>query len=211
MERASSLPVWIHKRDGRLVSFEPDKISQSLFAASESQGRPDAFTARELTDGVLHFLCAELNGAIPQTGQVAEMTIKIVRELGQAGIAQAYADFSKKRFQQPSRKKQEAPLESTQVSVGSKIHLELPNVASLASLDNYSLVRGVAGISLMDFSLEEIFTRDIAAAHRDGLITLTGLETPFEMQGGILQGASRRLSFALEDAALHFKRRLQAC
>src|SRR5262249_21692958 len=103
MERASSLPVWIRKRDGRLVPVEPDKIRQSLFAASESLGQPDAFTARELTDGVLHFLCAELNGAIPQTGQVAEMTVKIVRELGKGAIAQAYADFSKKRSPQPSR------------------------------------------------------------------------------------------------------------
>src|SRR6266571_1546918 len=88
MEKIFPSPGWIHKRDGRLVPFEADKISQSLFAASESLGRPDAFTARELTDSVLHFLYAELNGAIPQTGQVAEMTIKIVRELGQAAIAQ---------------------------------------------------------------------------------------------------------------------------
>jgi hypothetical protein len=34
--------------------------------------------------------------------------------------------------------------------------------------------------------LREIFTRDIAAAHEEGLITLTGLETPFEIQGGVL-------------------------
>jgi len=200
MQPVSSLPVWIHKRDGRLVPFEADKISQSLFAASESLGRADAFTARELTDGVLHFLCAELNGAIPQTGQVAEMTIKIVRELGQAAIAQAYADFSKKRSQRPPREEKEAAIESSRVSVGRGSQPRLPSAATLASLDNVSLVREVAAAYLTNFSLEEIFTRDIAAAHRDGLITLTGLETPFEIQGGILQGWSKPLSLALQDA-----------
>src|SRR5262249_18497257 len=38
-------PAWVHKRDGRLVPFEPDKISRSLFAATEALGRPDAFLA----------------------------------------------------------------------------------------------------------------------------------------------------------------------
>ncbi|HEV2947869.1 MAG TPA: ATP cone domain-containing protein, partial [Gemmataceae bacterium] len=200
MQPVSSLPVWIHKRDGRLVPFEADKISQSLFAASESLGRPDAFTARELTDGVLHFLCAELNGAIPQTGQVAEMTIKIVRELGQAAIAQAYADFSKKCSQRPPREEKEAVIELSRVSGGRGSQPQLPSAAALASLDNVSLVREVAATYLTNFSLEEIFTRDIAAAHRDGLITLTGLETPFEIQGGTLQGWSKPLSLALQDA-----------
>ena len=31
-------PAWVHKRDGRLVPFEPDKISRSLFAATETLG-----------------------------------------------------------------------------------------------------------------------------------------------------------------------------
>ena len=43
-------PAWVYKRDGRLVPFEPDKISRALFATSESLGRPDAFLARELAE-----------------------------------------------------------------------------------------------------------------------------------------------------------------
>src|SRR6516162_9175504 len=86
-------PTWIHKRDGRLVPFEADKISHSLFAASEALGEPNAFLARELTDGVLHFLRAEADGTIPTTGRVGEMVVKVVRELGQPALARAYAEF----------------------------------------------------------------------------------------------------------------------
>src|SRR5207248_4419519 len=88
-------PAWVHKRDGRLVPFEPDKISRALFAATEELGRPDAFLAHELTDGILHFLAAEVDGATPSTAQIADTAIKVVRELGQPALAQALADFAR--------------------------------------------------------------------------------------------------------------------
>ena len=87
-----TLPAWVRKRDGTIVAFEPDKISRALFAASESLGQPDAFLARELADGVVHFLAAELDDATPSTQRIAEVVVKVVRELGQPAIAQAFAD-----------------------------------------------------------------------------------------------------------------------
>ncbi len=201
MEKSASLPIWIYKRDGRLAPFEADKISQSLFAAGESVGRPDAFTARELTDSVLHFLSAELNGAIPHTAQVADMVTKIVRELGQTVIAQAYADFAGRRALV------QLPLEEPK-SIQPQVKIEkpesrpdLPIPAALATVNPNSLVRIVAAPRLQDYSLHEIFTRDIAAAHREALITLLGLEWPFEMQGGILPWSqSGQLARALEES-----------
>ncbi len=49
--------------------------------------------ARELTDGVLHFLSGEIDGGIPTTSQVSDIVAKIVRELGQPTLAQAFAEF----------------------------------------------------------------------------------------------------------------------
>src|SRR5439155_8588056 len=93
---------WVHKRDGRLVPFDAAKISQSLFAATETLGRPDAFLARELTDGVLHFLAKEIEDPVPTTSQVAEMVVKIVRELGQPALAQAYAEHAPRLVEKPA-------------------------------------------------------------------------------------------------------------
>src|SRR5579859_5737818 len=92
-----SPPAWVHKRDGRLVPFEADKISRALFAATENLGRPDAFMARELTDGVVHFLAVEQEGAVPTTAQVAESVVKVVRELGQPALSQAFLEGVRKR------------------------------------------------------------------------------------------------------------------
>ena len=46
------LPTWVQKHDGRREAFDADKISQSLYAATEAIGSPNAFLARELTDGI---------------------------------------------------------------------------------------------------------------------------------------------------------------
>jgi len=199
MEKSPALPVWIYKRDGRLVPFEGDKISQSLFAACETLGRPDAFTARELTDSVLHFLSADLNGAIPRTGQVADMVIKVVRELGQTAIALAYAEFFRHRDQSTPTAKKQKPVRDLE-KVGREAWPELPGPEALVSVDPHALVRSAAARRLEDYSLREIFTRDIAAAHKDGLIMLTGLEAPFELQGGLLPRIEPgRFAFALDE------------
>ena len=82
--------MYARTAEGRLEPFDAGRISRALFAASEAVGRPDPFLARELADGVAHFLAVECEGGIPSTAQVAETTAKIVRELGQPALALAY-------------------------------------------------------------------------------------------------------------------------
>src|SRR5207237_1932632 len=94
---SAKMPDRVTKRDGRLVPFEADKISRALFAAGESLGRREPFLARELTDGVVHFLAAEGAGETPSTAGVAELVVKVVRELGQPALAEAFAEHGRKR------------------------------------------------------------------------------------------------------------------
>ncbi len=83
----------VRKRDGRVVPFEADKISRSLFAVTEALTRPDAFLARELADSVVHFLAAETEGKTPATEEVAETVAKVVRELGHPALAEAFVAY----------------------------------------------------------------------------------------------------------------------
>ncbi len=91
MSDASPLPRSILKAGGRTVPFDGDRISRALFAATERMGRPDPFLARELTDGVLHFLAAEATDPIP-VGDVTDAIIKVVRELGHPVLARAFQE-----------------------------------------------------------------------------------------------------------------------
>ena len=98
-------PAWVSKRDGRLVPFDADRISRALFAAGEAIGRPDAFLARELADGVVHFVAMDSEGGTPTTARVAEVVEQVVRELGQPELALAFARqaVGKARVPQASR------------------------------------------------------------------------------------------------------------
>ena len=146
-----TVPAWVRKRDGRLVPFESDKICRSLFAASDNCGRPDAFLARELADVAVHFLADELSGSTPTTEQVREVVVKVLREVRQYALASAYEDRTRDQ----------------QVKSSSIVSVE-PTGAPGESREAF----------LRTYALQAVFTRDLVAAHQDGLIVLEGLETP---------------------------------
>jgi ATP cone domain-containing protein len=172
-ETSPALPAWVYKRDGRLVPFEPDKISQALFATSETLGRPDAFLARELTDGVLHFLAREFGG-IPATSQIAELVIKVVRELGQSALARAFEEGRRKGLRS-------IPIPAADKSARPELR---PAVSFQFSVTESP--EDIARKCMHEYSLEAIFSRDLAAAHRDGLLTVTGLDAPLQLAGCVL-------------------------
>ena len=89
--------AWVRKRDGRLVPFEADHISRSLFAAGERIGKPDPFMARELTDSVLHFLENPDLTPILKT-----MIVEASRPLASVEVAEVNADVVK-RLDLPNR------------------------------------------------------------------------------------------------------------
>jgi hypothetical protein len=180
----------VYKRDGRLVPFEPDKISQALFAATESLGRPDAFLARELTDGILHFLAGEIENPIPTTAQLAEVVTKVVRELGQPLLAQRVADFARERARRPSPK-----------VVGDSARKKAEFICRFSPSDSpAAIVRSC----LRTYGLQAVYSRDLIAAHAEGLLTLTGLESPLQLNAALLEPVGNpesTISEAVERAA----------
>jgi hypothetical protein len=185
--------AWVQKRDGRLAPFEADKISRALFAATESLKKPDPFLARELTDGILHFLVADDLGNPPATAQIAELVIKVVRELGQPTLARAFADG---RGQKAER----------QATASLALPEPLRTGPTLKQLSAWmrtgtspsSLLQHTAAVSLREYSLREVFTRDLVAAQTDELLTLTGLEAPLEIAGCVVSFPSPESTAVLE-------------
>ncbi|HVS35179.1 MAG TPA: ATP cone domain-containing protein [Gemmataceae bacterium] len=165
-------PAWVQKRGGRLEPFDADKISRALFAASESLGRPDAFLARELTDGVVHFLTQETDDGAPTTMQIGELVVKVVRELGQPAVAAAFAENGLKR-----ERDERTPDAAGARQEGDRLAAKeiVYRFSAGAPLDD------VLAACLRSYSLQTVFARDLVSAHNDGLLTLTGLEAPGEL------------------------------
>jgi hypothetical protein len=177
--------TWVQKRDGRLVPFEADKISRALFAASERLGHPDAFMTRELTDGILHFLTLESTGGTLATSQIAELVVKVVRELGQPKLAREFAAGGRRKKETPPLIVHASPPTSDE-----KRRQAMPVDRWISSIAHPSDVAAQsARACLADYSKREVFSRDLIAAHTEGLLAIRGLATPLELAGYVLPAA----------------------
>src|ERR1051325_428795 len=159
-DESAHLPVWVRRRDGGQVPFEADRICQSLYVAAESLGAANAFLIRELTDAVLHFLAQQSWDAIPTTSALGAEVAKIVREIGQPLLAKRYAELQ----EQPDRPA-----------------VQQITVACASAPDRF------VKDCLDAYILQAVFSRDVAAAVRDGLLTLRGQETPATLASLVLQ------------------------
>jgi hypothetical protein len=207
---------WVRKRDARLQPFDPDKISRALFAAGEQLGRPDPFLARELADGVLHFLSGEVTGAVITSEQIRDLVVKVVRELGQPALARVFEQGGPGRLTAAEGEASDASPAGAQLNEpGIEVRRHALSVGS-PSNDPEEVARsieeaaspaeaawGIAGPVLRGYALRAIFSRDLQAAARDGLLVLGGLDAPLEIAGCILRidfPDSAQLLSAIEQA-----------
>ncbi|HEX3148103.1 MAG TPA: ATP cone domain-containing protein [Gemmataceae bacterium] len=163
------LPELVRLADGRIEPFEPERITHSLFAAAESLGKPDAFLARELTEGVLHFLAAETSGNEITGSDISWVVVKVVRELGHPDLARVFDEL---RHRRPKTQSVE-PAEKAQ---GEPTWVRADQSPAL-------VLRRAAAESLVRLSRIKVFSRELVAAHDEDLIRLAGLEHPLELAG----------------------------
>ncbi len=148
------LPAWVRRRDGSQVPFEADRICQSLYAAAESLGTASPFLIRELTDVVLHFLGQQDFDAVPATALIADEVEKIVREVGQPALARRYAEMQE------------------QAKTGDHVPEPRVTIPCVASPERF------VKDCLAAYAVNAIFSRDVAAAIREGLLHAGGLDMP---------------------------------
>ena len=165
----TSTPAWIRRPDGQVIAFDSQRISQSLFAASSALGQPNAFLARELTDGVVHFFSLETAGSIATTTQLAELIEKVVRELGHPQLAKAYADRSQQLAADAS---------------SSSLVWESRFAKDVKPFD-------VARASLREYSLRVVYSPDLASAHQEGLLTFPDCDQPSRMRAAVIEAWGR--------------------
>jgi ribonucleoside-diphosphate reductase alpha chain len=109
----------IKKRDGRIVDFDKNKITEALWKAVKSVGGKDKETVKKLTDEIVMFLekeCEKNNVEIPTVEQVQDSVEKILIERGHAKTAKSYILYRQKR----------AELRRAKALIGVEDDLKLP-------------------------------------------------------------------------------------
>ncbi len=88
----------IRKRDGRVVSFDPDKITDAIFKAAKAVGGKDRSIAENLTGQVLENLQKKAqNGVTPTVEEVQDEVEVVLIENGHARTAKAYILYRDRR------------------------------------------------------------------------------------------------------------------
>jgi len=89
----------VRKRDGRLVPFDQEKITEAIFKAARSVGGEDREMAGELAGVVALFLEREYEGNVPTIEDIQDMVEKILVNTGHAKTAKAYILYRQSRSQ----------------------------------------------------------------------------------------------------------------
>jgi len=88
----------IRKRDGRLVDFIEEKITNAIFKAAKAVGGKDRKKARELSSIIVRILDQRFSEEHPPTvEQVQDIVEKILMESGHAKTAKVYILYRQKR------------------------------------------------------------------------------------------------------------------
>jgi len=96
----------IKKRDGRIVRFEPSKITEAIWKAIKATGSRDRGLAEKLSYEVIRKL-EELfpSGTIPTVEDIQDVVERILIEKGEAKVAKAYILYRQKRAELREEKK----------------------------------------------------------------------------------------------------------
>ncbi len=88
----------VKKRDGSVVKFDQEKITNAIFKAAESVGGSDRELAEKLSDRVAALLEETYDGrTVPSVEEVQDFVEKVLIESGHARTAKAYILYRQKR------------------------------------------------------------------------------------------------------------------
>ncbi len=88
--------IKIKKRDGRIVPFDQDKITQAIFNAARSIGGSDRTKAQELSNKVIELIKERFDGNVPDVEQVQDIVEKVLIIEDHVKTAKAYIIYRQK-------------------------------------------------------------------------------------------------------------------
>ena len=163
----------IIKRDGRVVRFDQEKITFAIFRALRAVGNPDRQHAAALSSRVVESLDIGTRKEFPSVEEIQDAVEKVLFEKQAFDAAKAYIIYR----HQHSNMREAREIFSNIDLVDDYLHLKDWRVKENANL-SYSLQglnHHVSSIVSSQYWLNEIYPREIAEAHKEGMIHIHDL------------------------------------
>ena len=164
----------IRKRDGRIVDFDQNRITEAIWKAAQAVGGKDRKVTERLSNRVVRFLEEKFPLEIPGVENIQDIVEKVLIEEGHARTAKAYILYRKQH--ETLRKIRTTFLEVEKIvsdyltQVDWRVR-ENSNIGYSMS----GLLMHVAGSVVSDYTLDRVYPMEVADAHRNGDIHLHDL------------------------------------
>ncbi|KKM04791.1 hypothetical protein LCGC14_1760670 [marine sediment metagenome] len=171
---ASVRIVQIRKRDGRIVDFAQEKITKAIWGAAQAVGGKDRKLAERLSNRVVALLEEKFLQEIPGVEDVQDLVEKVLIEEGHARTAKAYILYRKQHESLRRIKTTFVEVEKIVSGYLSQIDWRVRENSNIG-YSMSGLMLHVAGSVITDYTLDRIYSMEIADAHRNGDIHLHDL------------------------------------
>jgi anaerobic ribonucleoside-triphosphate reductase len=159
----------IRKRDGRIVPFNPEKITEAIFKAAQSVGGEDPAVAEQLTERVQAVMSETIGQVIPDVEHVQDIVEKVLIEEGHAKTAKAYILYRDRRTRVREGR-------SDLMDAVSEILVETSRENANVSNSPSAKMLQIASAASRKYYLSRVIPEDMSMAHRRGEMHIHDLD-----------------------------------
>ncbi|MFC1753424.1 ribonucleoside triphosphate reductase [Thermoproteota archaeon] len=169
----------IKKRDGRIVEFTKEKLTNAIFNAARAVGGHDRRLAQNLADKIITILEFKYDvGEIPVVEEVQDIVETVLIKSGHAKTAKAYILY--RYHHQKIRETKSVAIDCVN-TIGDYLNQSdwRVNENSNEAFSFSGLLLYTAGKVIANYALNEIYTTHIADAHKKGYFHIHDLNHGF--------------------------------
>jgi len=157
----------IKKRDGSIVNFDQNKITEAIWKAAQAVGGKDRELAKLLSDEVVSLLEEKFTHKIPTVEDVLDSIEKVLVENGHAKTAKAFIIYREQHRKMREMKEMLLNVGNVVDSYTSKEDWRVRENANMG-FSFSGLTWHVAGTVMAYYALNYVYPKEIARAHIEG-------------------------------------------
>jgi anaerobic ribonucleoside-triphosphate reductase len=169
----------IKKRDGEIVDFTQDKITNAVFKALKSQGIDDYAQAKTVSDIVTFVLEDKFGGyTVPSVEQIQDMVEHVLMKRGYLEVAKAYILYRERHKSIREAKQTGINLERLIKDYIDDHDWKIRENSNEGTMSFSGLNARISGEVLSSFALNQIYGEHIKKAHLEGDFHIHDLSYP---------------------------------
>lgn len=169
----------IKKRDGEVVDFIQEKITNAVYKAMESHGNTDKQAAQSVSDIVTFMLEEKFGGVtIPSVEQIQDIVEMVLMKRGYHDIAKSYILYRERHKDIREARRVGINLERLIKDYINNVDWKIRENSNEGMMSFSGLNARISGEVLANFAMNQLYTENIKKAHLDGDLHIHDLSYP---------------------------------